>query len=270
MPSKDRGKPSSSSSSSSKQRERGKSSSSLKKRESSSRNPSSSSTGAKSKSSSSSSRPISSDQIREEEYQAWVQNSLTTHAGFLEPLIQSISSFLSLPLTKTLILILSLFILAHLYLPLFLIPHLASALTLVIPIQNTTRCLRSEIEGKGRKTDTGQWLVYWMVFCVLGWGRGWIAIFRPGWKGFYELGRSAGLVLVGGGWYGRAALRSEKSKALIEAEQREEAEQRKALDLEGDGKKKSKQSSDSKKDEKKKSGRGKMDKEKQGEKAKAK
>ncbi|WWD19731.1 hypothetical protein CI109_104195 [Kwoniella shandongensis] len=187
----------------------------------------SSSSSSKDKAGPSASQSKSVDQIRNAEYEALVQSCLASHAGYLHTPIGSLSSLLSLPQTTTLIILLSLFLFAHFYFPLFLIPHLSSTITLIIPIQNTVAAIQAEKDDKGKKGEAGQWLLYWMIYCFLGWGRGWVAIYRPGWRGVFEVGRSGGLVLLGGGWFGRAVLKQEKSKGLKEAEQRESQPEKK-------------------------------------------
>lgn len=56
-------------------------------------------------------------------------------------------------------------------------------------------------------TDGGpQWIWYWVFYVVVNAIRGLVGVYRPGWKGWYELWRSVVLVVVAGPWYTKAAL----------------------------------------------------------------
>ena len=56
-------------------------------------------------------------------------------------------------------------------------------------------------------TDGGpHWIWYWIFYVVVNGIRGLVGIYRPGWKGWYELWRSVVLVVVAGPWYTKAAL----------------------------------------------------------------
>jgi len=58
-----------------------------------------------------------------------------------------------------------------------------------------------------RVTDGGpQWIWFWVFYILVNGVRGLVGIYRPGWKGWYELWRSIVLVVVAGPWYTKAAL----------------------------------------------------------------
>jgi len=61
---------------------------------------------------------------------------------------------------------------------------------------------------KARKVIGGgpQWIWYWVFYVLVNGVRGFVGIYRPGWKGWYELWRSVVLVVVAGPWYTKAAL----------------------------------------------------------------
>nr|ODO04203.1 hypothetical protein L204_00558 [Cryptococcus depauperatus CBS 7855] len=202
-----------------------------------------------SSSASKSSKPKSSAQIQEEEFNNLVSSTLSTHTPILLTPCTHISSLLDVPLLASVVLMLSAFLLLHLWTPLFALPHLSATLTLVCPIWATASTLHMEFgkhpssPGVASRGNGAQWLLYWMVYIVLEWTRGWIGIYRPGCKGVFEVGRSAMLVTVGGGWFSRSALRREnqganvvlryhqkpvKSKQLLEAQKREYDEAKKA------------------------------------------
>lgn len=72
--------------------------------------------------------------------------------------------------------------------------------------------------GRSRKGDGAQWLVYWLFYIVLGWMRGTVRVYRPGWVEVFEVGRSGVLVAVGGGWFSKSILVSVSKSAAIEFE----------------------------------------------------
>ncbi|WVO15047.1 hypothetical protein L204_102691 [Cryptococcus depauperatus] len=187
-----------------------------------------------SSSASKSSKPKSSAQIQEEEFNNLVSSTLSTHTPILLTPCTHISSLLDVPLLASVVLMLSAFLLLHLWTPLFALPHLSATLTLVCPIWATASTLHMEFgkhpssPGVASRGNGAQWLLYWMVYIVLEWTRGWIGIYRPGCKGVFEVGRSAMLVTVGGGWFSRSALKPVKSKQLLEAQKREYDEAKKA------------------------------------------
>jgi hypothetical protein len=51
-----------------------------------------------------------------------------------------------------------------------------------------------------------QWIWFWVFYILVNGVRGLVGIYRPGWKGWYELWRSVVLVVVAGPWYTKAAL----------------------------------------------------------------
>jgi len=66
-----------------------------------------------------------------------------------------------------------------------------------------------EIVYKAAKTVTDggpQWIWYWVFYVLVNGVRGLVGIYRPGWKGWYELWMSIVLVVVAGPWYTKAAL----------------------------------------------------------------
>ncbi|WVQ97670.1 hypothetical protein IAU59_004784 [Kwoniella sp. CBS 9459] len=139
---------------------------------------------------------------------AFVLSGLDTHAGFVRPLVLQLSSFASIAPLHVLIILFAIFILLHLYLPLCLIPHLSASVTLVIPIQNTVKSIAAQkSSGSKDNGDAAQWLLYWVIYTIFGWMRGTVALWRPHWRGVFEIGRSASLVVVGGAWFGRKGLK---------------------------------------------------------------
>ncbi|WVF70224.1 hypothetical protein IAT40_005013 [Kwoniella sp. CBS 6097] len=170
-------------------------------------------TKAKGKSSESSSSK-SSQKASGNNQDAFVLSGLESHAGFLRPLVLQLSSITSFTPLHVLIILFTVFILLHLYLPLFLIPHLSAAVTLVIPIQNTIKSITAQ-KGSGSKDngDAPQWLLYWIVYTIIGWMRGTMSLWRPHWRGVFEVGRSASLIVVGGAWFGRKGLKGASKQA---------------------------------------------------------
>ncbi|WWD03759.1 hypothetical protein V865_001815 [Kwoniella europaea PYCC6329] len=177
------------------------------KTSSSSKKPSSSSSSSSSRNSSPSSSSSSRSSSSESRDHKLSSSYLKSHAGFVRPLILSLSSTTTLSPTIISIVLISIFLSLHLYLPLFLIPHLSAPITLLIPIQNTIHCIVAE-KGK-KKSDGAQWCLYWIIYCLTGWVRGAVQIWWPGYKGVVEIGRTSLLVLKGGPWFGRMGLRRE-------------------------------------------------------------
>ncbi|OCF61397.1 hypothetical protein L486_01045 [Kwoniella mangroviensis CBS 10435] len=180
------------------------------KTSSSSKKPSSSSSSSHSRNLSTSSSSSSRSSSSESRDDKLTSSYLKSHAGFLRPLILFLST--TTTLSPTIISLILLIILAflHLYLPLFLIPHLSAPITLLIPIQNTIHCIVAE-NGK-KKSDGAQWCLYWIIYCLTGWIRGAVQIWWPGYRGMVEIGRTSVLVLMDGPWFGRMGLRPESTE----------------------------------------------------------
>lgn len=51
-----------------------------------------------------------------------------------------------------------------------------------------------------------QWIWFWVFYVVVNGVRGFVGVYRPGWKGWYEVWRSVVLVVVAGPWYTKVAL----------------------------------------------------------------
>ncbi|ALO69697.1 hypothetical protein CNL05545 [Cryptococcus deneoformans JEC21] len=174
----------------------------------------------------------SSSSIIAKETHALTLSTLSSHCPHLSTPIIRLSTLLDIPLTVSLIFLLAAWGIAHLYIPIFAIPHWSGILTLISPLWGSMQTIleergRGEEGGAGKpgKGDGAQWLVYWLFYIVLGWMRGMVRVYRPGWVGVFEVGRSGTLVAVGGGWFSKSVLMREKSKELIEAEKREAKEE---------------------------------------------
>lgn len=137
---------------------------------------------------------------------------LSSHCPHFSTLIARLSLLLDIPPTVALTLFLAAWGIAHLYIPIFAIPHWSGILTLVCPLWGSMQTILEELgrregkAGKQRKGDGAQWLVYWWFYIVLGWMRGAVRVYRPGWVGVFELSRSGVLVAVGGGWFSKSVL----------------------------------------------------------------
>ena len=132
---------------------------------------------------------------------------LKTHASYLTPVILGISSTLDLSREHASVVAGAIYFTLHLVTPVFLLPLLSSLVTLAIPVQNTLRCIAVE-KAKGAKEakDGPQWLYYWIIYGVFELIRGAVGIWRPGWKHFFEIARTFGLITVGGPWFGYQGL----------------------------------------------------------------
>ena len=147
------------------------------------------------------------DAEKEAEDNALYQTVLESHGGYLVSPIQHLSAQFSLPLLYTSGIIAAIFLILHLVVPVFLMPHLSALITLIIPIQTTLLSLNLEIKkAQGAARDSSQWLGYWVIYAVYEMVRGWIKVYRPGWTGALEVMRSVGLMAVGGPWFARAIL----------------------------------------------------------------
>ncbi|KJE03796.1 hypothetical protein I311_02562 [Cryptococcus gattii NT-10] len=195
--------------------------------------------------------PLSSSSIIAKETHALTLSTLSSHCPHFSTPIARLSSLLDIPPTIALTLFLAAWGIAHLYIPIFAIPHWSGILTLVCPLWGSMQTTLEELGrrggkvGKPGKGDGAQWLIYWWFYIVLGWMRGAVRVYKPGWVGVFELGRSGVLVAVGGGWFSKNVLMREKSKELIEAEKREAEEGRQGSRRKGKSEKK-----DEKEDEK--------------------
>lgn len=153
-----------------------------------------------------------SSSIIAKETHALTFSTLSSHCPHLSTLIARLSSLLDIPPTVALTLFLAAWGIAHLYIPIFAIPHWSRILTLVCPLWGSMQTILEELgrregkAGKQRKGDGAQWLVYWWFYIVLGWMRGAVRVYRPGWVGVFELSRSGVLVAVGGGWFSKSVL----------------------------------------------------------------
>lgn len=59
---------------------------------------------------------------------------------------------------------------------------------------------------KGCMVAAGQWLLYWVLYSGASLARGYVGVVRPGWKGWFEVWRTAALVIAGGPWFSPTAL----------------------------------------------------------------
>lgn len=156
--------------------------------------------------------PLSSSSIIAKETHALTLSTLSSHCPHFSTPIARLSSLLDIPPTIALTLFLAAWGIAHLYIPIFAIPHWSGILTLVCPLWGSMQTTLEELGrregkvGKPGKGDGAQWLVYWWFYIVLGWMRGAVRVYRPGWVGVFELGRSGVLVAVGGGWFSKNVL----------------------------------------------------------------
>lgn len=60
--------------------------------------------------------------------------------------------------------------------------------------------------SKEAKVAAGQWLLYWLLCTGASLARGYVAIVRPGWKGWFEVWRTVALIIAGGPWFSPSAL----------------------------------------------------------------
>jgi hypothetical protein len=156
----------------------------------------------------------SSAEVLEEEHQQRIQDFLTSHGGYLAKPIRSLSTSLDCPPQQLVYAIAFVYLLLHLVLPAFLLPHLSALVTLIIPVQCTMRSISLELKkgGPSAARDSSQWLGFWVVYCLFGLIRGWVGVCRPGYKAGLEIARTAGLCAVGGPWFGRDGLVSRRAE----------------------------------------------------------
>ena len=148
-------------------------------------------------------------EIREAEYKTFLEATLTTHAGYLSKPILALSTSLALSIQNIAEVLALLVLILHVLTPTYLLPHLSALITLVIPVQNTLHSLALDQQrDPNGSRDSSQWLAYWVCYAFSELARGWMAVWRPGWKGAFEISRSIGLVTIAGPWFARAALAS--------------------------------------------------------------
>ena len=152
-------------------------------------------------------QPQTATEIREAEYKSFLEASLTTHGGYLSKPILALSTSLTLSIQNIAESLALVVLILHLLTPTYLLPHLSALITLVIPVQNTLHSLAldQQRDPDGAR-HSSQWLAYWVCYALSEMARGCVAVWRPGWKGAFEITRSIGLVTIAGPWFGRAAL----------------------------------------------------------------
>ncbi|KAI9634069.1 uncharacterized protein MKK02DRAFT_38740 [Dioszegia hungarica] len=175
----------------------------------------------------------SAAEIRAEEYDAFVKACVTSHAAWLSAPLLTISPSISISIPHFATLLLLLLTLLLLLSPASWIPHIAAPITLLIPLQNTLRCIGAAHDkrkgGSGGSGDVVQWVIIWIGWVGLGWVGEMVRCFRPGWRGVWEIGRVGAGIVLAGPWFGKAALVPGKpSSKLAEAEKREAGEAAKA------------------------------------------
>lgn len=153
-------------------------------------------------------KPKTLEEVRIAEQAHYVNSLLTSHAGYLKAIILSLSSAFEVSLTTTAAMIGAMYFMLHLITPAFLLPHLSALTTLIIPVTCTMRSIAFEKDKKksGDAKDSSQWCLYWVSYCLFEFGRGWITTWAPGCKAVFEVIRTAGLITVGGPWFGYAGL----------------------------------------------------------------
>ncbi|OCF37709.1 hypothetical protein I316_00836 [Kwoniella heveanensis BCC8398] len=76
---------------------------------------------------------------------------------------------------------------------------------------NTIKSITAQKGSRSKDNgDAAQWLLYWIVYTTFGWMRGAVSLWRPHWRGVFEVGRTASLVVIGGAWFGRKGLKGDQ------------------------------------------------------------
>ncbi|RSH91351.1 hypothetical protein EHS25_009650 [Saitozyma podzolica] len=121
-----------------------------------------SSSSASSSASKSASKPKSAAELRQEEWDTFITDSVKSHAGWLAQPILSLSSQLSYsPVHVALALSIPILLLL-LVSPASWIPHLSAPFVLLIPVQNTLHSVAVETKkGRSDAKDAQQWALYW-------------------------------------------------------------------------------------------------------------
>lgn len=169
-------------------------------------------------------------EIKAEEYSTFIKSSVShlichpydpstespqvvSHAGWLSTPLQNISPSLSLSIPQFSLILLSLFTLLLLLSPSGWIPHISSPIVLLIPLQNTLLAITHEKRNpkhtartKGSGDECIQWIVFWVGWIMLGWVGESIRVFKPGWRGIWEIGKVGVGIVLAGPWFSRDAL----------------------------------------------------------------
>ena len=156
----------------------------------------------------SSSKPVSSSSSSTKaSTESELEGYLKSHGGCLAAPLLSLVSSLQVTATELGLALGIAYLLLHLALPVFILPHYSALVTLIIPIQSTLRSVA--LEGNGE--DGPQWCVFWTVYSALQMGRGMMGIFLARGMAEYEFIRTVILIAVGGPWFGKAGLVSPRS-----------------------------------------------------------
>lgn len=154
------------------------------------------------------SKPPTLEELRSTEHAQYIDSLLTSHSGYLKPIILSLSSAFELSPTSISTGLGVIYLMFHLVMPAFLLPHLSALTTLIIPVTSTMMSISLESDKKksAEATDSSQWNFYWVIYCLFEFARGWVGIWVPGCKAIFEIIRTAGLITVGGPWFGYSGL----------------------------------------------------------------
>lgn len=154
------------------------------------------------------SKPPTLDELRSTEHAKYIDSLLTSHAGYLKPIILSLSSAFEISPTSISVCLGGIHFALHLVAPAFLLPHLSALTTLIVPVTGTMMSIAFDSDKKrsSEANDSSQWSFYWVIYCFFEIIRGWVGIWIPGWKAVFEIIRTGGLITVGGPWFGYTGL----------------------------------------------------------------
>ena len=154
-------------------------------------------------------KPKNAAELAAREEADYIIDSLSSHAGYLKPTLVSLASSLETSPRRIGIGLGLIYFCLHLISPAFILPHLSALVTLIVPIQATLVSVEAGLdEKKGPKgaKDSAQWSLFWAVYGLVEFARGFVVIWRPGWRPIFEIIRTGILITVGGPWFGMSGL----------------------------------------------------------------
>ena len=155
-------------------------------------------------SSSSRSKPRSSEEIRQAEYDEFLASTLSIHLGLLYPAFRELCELTGLNARDTALVLAPCLLALFVSLPLKAQPHITYFL-MIQPLNNTLKSI-ADTKRLEAGLHAPQWLGFWLFWFAYSGLRGWVGVWRPGWMRVVELGGLVGVISMAGPWWSREGL----------------------------------------------------------------